>query len=110
MFVLVPSTIEGSHTLTDVDVILNKSITLHCVAMGMPRPQLAWFHDDEPVQNSSSVFLLDDGWRLHIEGATVAHRGRYTCRAVNEAGEAQKQFNVTVMGKLIMMLVKPRNS
>ena len=96
----VPSRIENSDVMTDVSVIQNKSISLHCPTSGIPRPQITWYHDDVIIanDNSSDVYIMDSGLRLFIADADTLKTGKYSCRATNEAGNAEKLFNLTVQG------------
>ena len=98
-----PAEIAESDYVSDVDVLLNNSITLRCAAGGLPRPRVVWyFHDVSllAVDNATDgIYLLDDGWTLYIDGAQLSHAGRYLCRAVNVAGDDEKLFNLTVLGQ-----------
>jgi len=101
----VPAEIADSDYISDVDVLFNQSIKLHCAAGGRPRPRVAWYLDDTAVDNTTDgVYLLDDGWTLYIDGAQLSHAGRYSCRAVNVAGDDEKRFNLTVLGQSLSIV------
>jgi len=100
----VPAVIAGSDRLSEVDVLLNESVKLACVADGLPRPRLTWYLDDDtPLTAADSgtdgVHVGDGGRTLYVDGAHLSHAGRYTCRAVNVAGHDEKRFNLTVLGQ-----------
>ena len=101
--IAVPAQIADSEHTSNVDVLLNESIKLHCAAGGLPRPRVVWYFDDSPLMaehnGTRGVYVLDDGWALLIDGAQLRHAGKYLCRAVNDAGDARKHFNVTVLGQ-----------
>jgi len=99
----VPAEIADSDYISAVDVPFNKSVKLHCAAGGLPRPRVSWYFDDtllSAVDNATDgVYLMDDGWTLYIDVARLSHAGRYSCRAVNDAGHDEKRFNLTVLGQ-----------
>jgi len=97
--VAVPAGIENSDVVSEPKVMINKSITLSCPATGIPIPEVMWFKEETPItRNSSKVFILDNGWRLLIDGAEVKHTGRYSCRAKNKAGQTDKFYDLHVLG------------
>ena len=48
---------------------------------------------------SSGFQLSEDGRYLNVQAADLQHTGDYTCRAVNQAGEDSKQYQVNVRGR-----------
>ena len=97
--VSVPAEIDGSDTVSKPEVIINKTITLHCPASGVPQPAVAWFKDGHKVtENTTRRFILDDGWRLQIVDAEIADSTRYSCHAKNVAGESEKYYDLNVLG------------
>lgn len=40
-----------------------------------------------------------DGYRLTLVSAALTHTARYTCISTNEAGAAEKDFDLDVIGK-----------
>lgn len=42
---------------------------------------------------------MDDGWKLQIEPAEVSDSARYSCKAVNIAGNSEKYYDLNVLGK-----------
>jgi len=99
----VPAQIAGADHTSYVEVLLNESIKLHCAAGGLPRPRVVWYFDDSPLMTHDNgthgIYVLDDGWSLLIDAAQLRHAGKYLCRAVNDAGDVQKHFNLTVLGQ-----------
>lgn len=94
-----PASIDDSEDIAAPEVVVNRTITLFCPASGIPIPELSWFRDTIPiVENSSDTILLDRNWRLRISPANVEHAGRYSCRAKNVAGHAEKFFDLSVIG------------
>ena len=99
-FLAVPAGIENSDIVSDPNVIIDKSITLSCPATGIPIPDVTWYKENRPIlRNTTKVFILDNGWRLLIDGAEVKHTGRYSCRATNKAGKTEKFYDLDVFGE-----------
>jgi len=108
----VPAEIADSDHVSDVAVLVNESIRLHCAAGGLPRPRVVWYFDDTPLTadivdhaaTPAAVQLLDEGRTLYVDSAQLRHAGRYTCRAVNVAGHDEKLFNLTAHGLTAVIL------
>ncbi|EGV94970.1 Hemicentin-1 [Cricetulus griseus] len=79
------------------DVIINNPISLHCETNAAPPPTLTWYKDGRPLTSSDRVLILPGGRVLQIPRAKVEDAGRYTCVAVNEAGEDSLQYDVRVL-------------
>ncbi|XP_004706727.1 hemicentin-1 [Echinops telfairi] len=79
------------------DVIINNPISLYCETNASPPPTLTWYKDGQPLTSSDRVLILPGGRVLQIPRAKVEDAGRYTCVAVNEAGEDSLQYDVRVL-------------
>ncbi|RXN06313.1 hemicentin-1 [Labeo rohita] len=71
-------------------------ITLQCEADGVPRPAISWMKDGRPLSTGRTAQILNEGRLLRIQDAQVADTGRYTCIAVNVAGQADRKYDVNV--------------
>ncbi|XP_077758048.1 hemicentin-1 isoform X2 [Canis aureus] len=89
------------------DVIINHPISLYCETNAAPPPTLTWYKDGRPLTSSDRVLILPGGRVLQIPRAKVEDAGRYTCVAVNEAGEDSLQYDVRV---LLPPVIKGANS
>ncbi|EDM09581.1 hemicentin 1 (predicted) [Rattus norvegicus] len=89
------------------DVIINNPISLHCETNAAPPPTLTWYKDGRPLTSSDRVLILPGGRVLQIPRAKVEDAGRYTCVAVNEAGEDSLQYDIHV---LLPPVIKGANS
>ncbi|XP_010139814.1 PREDICTED: hemicentin-2-like, partial [Buceros rhinoceros silvestris] len=86
----------SSKALRKVSVIKAGETVLECEATGMPPPTVTWVKDGQPVAGGDGILLLEQGRRLCIPEAEVAHTGRYTCLVANAVGQEQREFDVTV--------------
>lgn len=96
------SRLQGSSSAPRrVSVIEGGETVLECEAMGTPPPppRVTWVKDGQPVAAGDGLLLTEQGRRLHIPRAEVAHAGRYTCLAANAEGQEQREFDVVVHGK-----------
>ncbi|KAI1891477.1 hypothetical protein AGOR_G00144220 [Albula goreensis] len=88
----------GSNPGNDIrDVILNNPISLYCETNAVPPPTLTWYKDGRPLASNDKVLILPGGRVLQIPRAQAEDSGRYTCVAVNEAGEDSIQYDVRVL-------------
>ncbi|NXF12445.1 HMCN1 protein, partial [Smithornis capensis] len=95
--ILVPPSIIGSDSPSEVAVILNREISLECRAKGFPVPDIHWFKDGKPLfLGDPNVELLDRDQVLHIKNVRRVDKGRYQCSATNPAGKQVKEVKLIV--------------
>ncbi|KAF4016760.1 hypothetical protein G4228_008189 [Cervus hanglu yarkandensis] len=92
--VLVPPNIEPD--LVNKAVLENASVTLECLASGVPPPDISWFKGRQPVSARDRVMVSIDGRILLIEQAQLSDAGSYRCVASNVAGSTELQYNLQV--------------
>ncbi|KAM4861104.1 hemicentin-1 [Thomomys bottae] len=91
----VPPSISGSSSM--VTVIINNVVRLECEARGIPAPSLTWLKDGSPVSSfTDGIQVLSGGRILALTSAQISDAGRYTCVAVNAAGEKQRDIDLRV--------------
>ncbi|VDM60008.1 unnamed protein product [Angiostrongylus costaricensis] len=82
-----------------LEVIVGDALNLNCrVVSGIGNVTVSWIIDGNPVTNgvlSSSVEVLDR--RVEVSNARLSDAGKYVCVASNEAGEARKTFDLSVL-------------
>ncbi|XP_018338023.1 PREDICTED: titin-like isoform X4 [Trachymyrmex septentrionalis] len=85
--------------LQNLEIQEGRSARLDCVIVGQPEPEVIWYHDKQPVKESSDFQLLFQGDRcsLVIHEAFLDDAGIYKVVAINSAGEASSQCTLTVM-------------
>ncbi|XP_025019182.1 hemicentin-1 [Python bivittatus] len=79
------------------DVIANNPLSLYCETNAVPPPVLTWYKEGFPLSSSDKVLILPGGHVLQIPRAQSEDAGRYTCVAMNEAGEDSIQYDVRVL-------------
>uniref|UniRef100_A0A3P9HHG4 Ig-like domain-containing protein n=1 Tax=Oryzias latipes TaxID=8090 RepID=A0A3P9HHG4_ORYLA len=71
----------------------------HARVSSMPKPEISWFHNRQPVfPTKNVVFHFDEVTStatLIIVDAFSEHAGQYTCRAANNAGEVSSCASVS---------------
>lgn len=68
--------------------LVNNDITLECVAMGSPRPDIIWYKDGIrfDANEKRAISVMGPLCRLVIHNVNEADNGRYTCEASNKEG------------------------
>ncbi|KAI4563342.1 hypothetical protein MJT46_010951, partial [Ovis ammon polii x Ovis aries] len=91
----VPPSIFGSNDM--VAVVVNNLVRLECEARGIPAPSLTWLKDGSPVASFvNGIQILSGGRILALTSAQISDTGRYTCVAINAAGEKQRDIDLRV--------------
>uniref|UniRef100_A0A671MA41 receptor protein-tyrosine kinase n=1 Tax=Sinocyclocheilus anshuiensis TaxID=1608454 RepID=A0A671MA41_9TELE len=83
--------------LTNQDVNSSSTLTLACLAKGMPEPDIKWYKDKTPVTEGPGITLKDGV--LIIERVKKDDEGIYECRASNDRGDAKTSAVITVVGE-----------
>ncbi|XP_078600981.1 vascular endothelial growth factor receptor 1-like isoform X1 [Branchiostoma floridae x Branchiostoma japonicum] len=82
-----------------VDASNTTSMSLTCLADGVPSPEIRWFRDGEAVLGDVAGIQLEAGGeRLVVERISAEDAGMYTCTAVNRAGSVSSNGTVTIEG------------
>ncbi|KJH44302.1 immunoglobulin I-set domain protein [Dictyocaulus viviparus] len=91
---------QFTETLRAVQVKETEAVNLSVTVTGSPTPKLTWFKDDVPIDiDNVHVLTKDEGsghFVLTIKDAKVTDVGSYSCKAVNDAGEARTEATVNV--------------
>ncbi|XP_071038443.1 twitchin-like [Parasteatoda tepidariorum] len=91
-----PSFKEG---LTDTEVKDGDPLTLKCVLIGDPDPQVEWFKNKEPLHSSD---IIDLKYKNKVATLTIGEvfpedEGTYTCKATNSLGTTSTVAKLTVL-------------
>ena len=104
-FFPVPPKIINNRQVAKPEVVIEHTSTLFCPATGVPPPTIVWYKDDQLItQNTSRIFILDGAKILQIRTTDTTDTARYSCRAKNVAGEAEKYFDLNVLGSYSILL------
>lgn len=73
-------------------------VTLECVIVGRPEPEVIWYHNTQPIKESERVRLLfrGDKCSLLFNGIGTQNAGTYRCSAVNPMGSCYTECKVRV--------------
>ncbi|NWT15620.1 HMCN1 protein, partial [Vireo altiloquus] len=94
----VPPSIGGHLQLPEnISIVEKNPISLVCEASGIPLPAITWLKNGLPITLNSSVRILSGGRTLRLSPVAVADEGLYTCVVTNAAGEARKDFHLSVL-------------
>ena len=67
-------------------VVLGGPVTVHCHAIGWPRPSVTWWRADRMLPFSSLNYEQNRDFSLLIRSVTFRDLGPYTCQAYNGYG------------------------
>lgn len=88
--------IPAGHVFFDED---SDYIIMHCVASGLPKPQISWNFNDQPLRdNTERVHIFDNG-TLQIHNPIEEDEGNYKCEATNYLGSISTVANYKINGK-----------
>ncbi|XP_061624718.1 hemicentin-1 isoform X2 [Phyllopteryx taeniolatus] len=85
------------------EVVLGHPIRLSCESNAIPPPKLNWYKDGQKLTTADGAILLPGGQVLQIARVQKEDAGRYTCEAVNEAGEDHMHFDLEVLVSPVIM-------
>ncbi|KAG7241454.1 hypothetical protein INR49_025655 [Caranx melampygus] len=98
---------EGDNNSEDLvdkrEVVLGHPISLSCESNAIPPPKLSWHKDGRKLTSADGVVLLPGGQVLQISRVQKEDAGRYTCQAVNEAGEDHMHFELEILVPPVIM-------
>ncbi|KAH9498301.1 hypothetical protein Btru_006486 [Bulinus truncatus] len=84
--------------LKDTTVRDGEGLTLECDIEGNPRPQISWIRDGVEIFDSQDfqISMIGSHCKLQISEIYPEDEGKYSCKAVNNLGEAISTCYVTV--------------
>ncbi|XP_034531212.1 hemicentin-1 [Notolabrus celidotus] len=91
-----PSIRRSEGDTDNIAVTKGGDVSLHCAAEGVPRPAITWLKDGRPITGQHGAKVLNEGRLLQVKDAKVSDTGRYTCIAVNVAGQADSKHDISV--------------
>uniref|UniRef100_A0A8D2ZR19 Hemicentin-1 n=1 Tax=Scophthalmus maximus TaxID=52904 RepID=A0A8D2ZR19_SCOMX len=85
------------------EVVLGHPVSLSCESNAIPPPKLSWYKDGRKLTSVDGVVLLPGGQVLQIARVQKEDAGKYTCQAVNEAGEDHMHFELEILIPPVIM-------
>lgn len=85
----------------NISVLTGESVTMNCNITALPRPEVVWLRDNDTVEYSKRLQLLEDG-SLYISDVILSDDGVYQCIATNVNGSDESDYGMLeVSGKMI---------
>uniref|UniRef100_A0A8C3VF68 Myosin binding protein C3 n=1 Tax=Catharus ustulatus TaxID=91951 RepID=A0A8C3VF68_CATUS len=87
-----------THPLVNRSVIAGYNTTLSCAVRGIPKPKIFWFKNKMDLSGDAKyrMFSKQGVLTLEIRKPSPFDGGIYTCKAVNECGEAEIECRLDV--------------
>ncbi|KAL2077215.1 hypothetical protein ACEWY4_026719 [Coilia grayii] len=86
-----------SQNLTNQDVNSSSTLTLSCLAYGVPQPNITWYKNNITVVEGPGIMLKEEGF-LIIQRVKKEDEGMYECKASNDKGTVASSAVVRVLG------------
>ncbi|NWI52494.1 MYPC3 protein, partial [Calyptomena viridis] len=89
-----------THPLVNRSVIAGYNTTLSCAVRGIPKPKISWYKNKMDLSGDAKyrMFSKQGVLTLEIRKPSPFDGGIYTCKAVNECGEAEIECRLDVRG------------
>ncbi|XP_041444604.1 myosin-binding protein C, slow-type isoform X4 [Xenopus laevis] len=93
---------QFTHPLINTVAIAGYNATLNCSVRGNPKPKITWMKNKVVIMNDPRyrTFSNQSVCTLEIRKPSPYDGGTYTCKAVNELGEAEVDCKLEVKGSL----------
>ncbi|XP_030058298.1 myosin-binding protein C, cardiac-type [Microcaecilia unicolor] len=87
-----------THPLVDRSVVSGYNVTLSCAVRGCPKPRIFWYKNKMDLSREAKyrMFSKQGVVTLEIRKPSPFDGGTYTCKAVNEHGEAEVECKLEV--------------
>ncbi|CAL1540809.1 unnamed protein product, partial [Lymnaea stagnalis] len=87
-----------TNTLKDTTIRDGEGLSLECEIEGNPRPQISWIRDGIEIFDSQDfqISMIGSHCKLQISEIYPEDEGKYSCKAVNNLGEAISTCYVSV--------------
>ena len=97
--------IDEANVVDSPKIVVNRTIILECPVTGIPPPKVTWLKNGEVFLPRPGVKFLALGRQIEIVKTQVTDTARYTCVAVNEAGQLKKNYDLEVLGKNLTSII-----
>ncbi|WKX89586.1 hypothetical protein Q1695_008890 [Nippostrongylus brasiliensis] len=96
---------QFAEALRPISVKETETFSLSVNVTGEPAPKVSWFKDDVAIDIDNVHYLVkEDGqgsYTLTVTSSTVTDIGSYSCKAINEFGEARTETSVYVQSEAL---------
>ncbi|CAH0383119.1 unnamed protein product [Bemisia tabaci] len=89
--------VTANISLSSQEYPVGAHISIPCDTDGYPIPQVAWYKDNYPVENTERIRITESN-RLIINKAYVNDTGNYRCTASNSYSSAESSVYISVTG------------
>ncbi|CAH2041329.1 unnamed protein product, partial [Iphiclides podalirius] len=90
-------TIDGLIATPETTVIVGESLTIECVANGMPHPEYMWRKVSEAEPSDVNVTWHQITNSILFDSVVAGDSGIYECTALNGVGNATKTISIEVL-------------
>ncbi|KAH9426548.1 otolith morphogenesis [Dermatophagoides pteronyssinus] len=90
--------------MVDIKSQPGQTVSLECMATGIPVPKVVWFKDGQLLEQTDRHFFTAGGQRLIIAKSTLSDQGHYSCNISNTYGTTSDSCY------LEMVTISKRNS
>lgn len=93
--------------IENVVTVLGKKVELKCVVRGSPPLSIQWQKDENWILEDPSIERTFENniATLRIPVCESIHSGKYTCQAVNDAGQEKCFATLVVQGWLFLQVL-----
>ncbi|GMT05475.1 hypothetical protein PENTCL1PPCAC_27649, partial [Pristionchus entomophagus] len=85
-------------------LIEGEDLRLSCiVVLGTPKPDIQWYKDGQPIEETSSLIIENGGTSLLLRFGNPADEGKYTCVAMSPAGNATINVAVQLIKRPVIL-------
>lgn len=92
-----------SKELKDLKIVDGDTLTLSCIVIGDPEPQVTWTKNGKPLSSSEVVDLKYKNGiaTLRINEVYPEDEGEYVCKATNSVGTTETKSKITIKRKFV---------
>jgi len=101
MLCAVPPHINNSRSVEEMSIVMGDSAEMRCETGGIPQPTVRWIRDARTITfvDHPNLRVERAGHMLRVHNMQLSDVGAYTCVASNRAGNASKQFILSILGR-----------
>lgn len=87
--------------MVDKEAQSGSTVSLECMAAGIPMPKITWYKDDVVLAPTERHFFTAEGQLLIIVKLNPTDQGQYSCSISNVYGSAQDSFYLSVLSRFL---------